>query len=156
MRQAEKLLYKSTYLYKKNKKRLADFYRILARLIFSFEFSSSVSIGENLQLVHNGLGVVLHPKATIKNNCKIYQHVTIGGNAKIINNTVYNQGAPTIENNVSIFTGAVVVGPIFIGENSIVAANTVVTKDVPPNSIAFGNPAKIKPKDFEYNYGKKD
>lgn len=53
---------------------------------------------------------------------------------------------PTIGNNVFIGTGAVVIGPINIGDNEIIGANTVVTKDVPANCYAVGSPAIIKPR----------
>lgn len=52
---------------------------------------------------------------------------------------------PTIGNNVSIYTGAIVIGEISIGDGAIIGAGAVVVKDVPPNSVAVGNPARIIP-----------
>lgn len=46
-----------------------------------------------------------------------------------------------------IGAGAVILGHITLGDNSVIGANVVVTKDVPPNSIAIGVPAKIKRRD---------
>ena len=65
---------------------------------------------------------------------KIYHNVTIGNN---------NGGLPTIGNNVSIYTGATVVGNIHIGNNVIIGAGCVVTKSVPNNCTVIGNPARI-------------
>ena len=48
-----------------------------------------------------------------------------------------------IERNVWIATGATIIGGVTIGENSVVAAGSVVTRDVPPNSLAAGNPARV-------------
>lgn len=53
------------------------------------------------------------------------------------------KGRPTIGNNVTIYTGAVVVGNISIGDNVIIAANAVVRNDVPNNVLVAGVPAKI-------------
>ncbi|WP_395672008.1 sugar O-acetyltransferase [Inquilinus sp.] len=48
-----------------------------------------------------------------------------------------------IERNVWIATGAIVIGGVTVGENSVVAAGSVVTRDVPPNSLVGGNPARL-------------
>ena len=48
-----------------------------------------------------------------------------------------------IEKNVWIAAGAIVIGGVTVGENSVVAAGSVVTKDIPPNTLAGGNPARI-------------
>lgn len=48
-----------------------------------------------------------------------------------------------IERNVWIAAGATIVGGVTVGENSVVAAGSVVTKDVPPNTLVGGNPARV-------------
>ena len=90
-----------------------------------------------------GVGCVIHERCTIGDNVEIYQNVTIGGNGK---ENQPSPGIPTIKNNVKIYAGACVLGPIVIGDNSIVGANAVVLCDVPDNSIAVGVPAKIMQK----------
>ncbi|MBO5632537.1 MAG: serine acetyltransferase [Aeriscardovia sp.] len=122
------------------------------RTIFSFDFRPEVILGEKVQFIHNGLGTVFHPKTKIGNNCKIYQNVTLGGNGKIIDGAT-TKGAPTLEENVAVFCGACVLGPITIGHDSIIGANAVITKDVPPNSLVFGNPAIVKELKFKYDFG---
>lgn len=66
-------------------------------------------------------------------NCQIYQQVTIGNNG----------GIPTIGNNVEICAGAKVIGPITIGDDVVIGANAVVTKNIPSHSVVVGSPAKI-------------
>ena len=67
----------------------------------------------------------------------LYHGVTLGGTGK-------DKGKrhPTVENNVVIGAGAKVLGPIIIGEDAKIGANSVVLKDVPPNATAVGTPAK--------------
>lgn len=96
-------------------------------------------IGEGL-VVYHGHGTVIAAHS-IGRNLQIYQGVTIGRNpdaAKAINN-------PIIGNDVSIYTNAVVAGGITIGDNVSIGAGAVVMKDVPANSIVYGNPCVIKP-----------
>ena len=50
---------------------------------------------------------------------------------------------PTIGNNVIIYAGAKIIGDVHVGDNAIIGANAVVTKDVPPNAIVGGIPAKV-------------
>lgn len=78
---------------------------------------------------------VINEKAVIGNNVQIDQYVTIGGRV--------GAGSPVIGNNVRIGAGAKVLGPITVGENSLIGANAVVIKDVPPNVTVVGIPAKI-------------
>lgn len=152
MRIVEKLAYKACYAYKKNNKLKAKCYRLFMRVIFSCDFRPEISLGKNVQFIHNGLGCVFHPKTIIGNRCKIYQNVTLGGNGKIIDGITV-KGGPTLEDNVAVFSGACVLGPITIGHDSIIGANAVITKDVPPNSLIFGNPAIVKELKFKYDFG---
>jgi hypothetical protein len=48
-----------------------------------------------------------------------------------------------IQKNVWIASGAIIIGGVTIGENSVVAAGSVVTRDVPPNTLVGGNPARV-------------
>ena len=93
---------------------------------------------DNGVVFHHPVGIVISKTATIGKNCHIYQNVTIG--LKI---TADGQKAATIGNNVRIYANAVIIGDVKIGDNAIIGAGSVVTKDVPANSVVAGNPAKI-------------
>lgn len=92
------------------------------------------NIGESFKIIH-GDGTYVNATSVGK-NCTVYQGVTIG----VGNNNV----PPVIQDNVTIYTNAIIVGDITIGENSVIAAGAVVTKNVPSNSLIAGNPAHIK------------
>lgn len=79
------------------------------------------------------IGIVIASDAEISKGVVIYQNVTIG--RKEMDK---DDGIPHIGKNVMIYSGAVIVGGISIGKNSIVGANAIVTKDVPANSIVVG------------------
>ncbi|HGH7179057.1 TPA: serine O-acetyltransferase [Bacillus luti] len=153
MRKAEKLLGYSINAYNKKQLKRAKFYYSILRSVFGCDILYTADIDESVELVHNGLGCVFHPGVKIEKDCKIYQNVTLGGNGKIVNGEVINKGGPHLEQDVTVFAGACVLGPVKIGKGSIIGANAVVIKDVPPNSIAVGVPAVIKPKNSEYNFG---
>lgn len=123
---------------------------ILLRLVFSFDVcvKEQTKIGSNVVFKHNGLGCVIHFRTTIEDNCWIYQNVTIGASTKYIDGKITNIGAPIIKENTVIYSGAVIVGPITIGANSVIGANCVVNRDIPPGSIVFGNPLVIKKKEI--------
>lgn len=94
-------------------------------------------IGGGLFIQH-GFSTIISAES-IGENCWINQQVTIG---------YQNRGErPTIGDNVSITAGAKVIGKIKIGDNSVVGANAVVIKDVPPNCTVVGVPAYIVKRD---------
>ena len=108
--------------------------RLVLRYVFSCDVALPVKWGGGNVLEHNGLGVVVSRLAIIGNNCRIYQHVTIGAG---------KGGYPIIGNNVTIYANSVVVGNIRIGDNCIIGANSFVNVDVPDNSVYAGAPAKF-------------
>ncbi|MCL2071269.1 MAG: serine O-acetyltransferase [Oscillospiraceae bacterium] len=105
------------------------------------EIHPGAKIGRKLFIDH-GSGVVIGETAEIGDNCTIYQGVTLGGTGKDI-----GKRHPTLGNNVMVGSGAKVLGPFKVGDNSKIAANAVVLKEVPPNSTAVGIPARIVMKD---------
>lgn len=110
---------------------------LLIFLIYNSKIPYQAHIGKGTKFGYGGMGVVVHSKAMIGDNCSIGQQVTIGGG-----NNRY-PGLPIISNNVRISKGAIVFGGITIGNNVTVGANAVVTKPVPDNAIVAGVPAKI-------------
>jgi serine O-acetyltransferase len=77
-------------------------------------------------------GIIIHSKAKIGKNCIIMHQVTIG------QKKIDEQEAPILGNNVFIGAGAKILGKIKIGDNVVIGANAVVTKDVPSNSVVVG------------------
>lgn len=108
---------------------------VFFRLLFSFDIPTSVKIGKGTKLPHFGLGVVIHPKVIIGENCKIFQQATIGYRN--------GDGPPIIGDNVYIGTGAKILGKIKIGDNTKIGANAVVLKDIPSNATVVGIPGKV-------------
>lgn len=101
------------------------------------EIHPGATIGNGLFIDH-GAGVVVGETAEIGNNVTLYHGVTLGGTGK-------DEGKrhPTVCDNVLLGTGCKVLGPITIGENSRVGANSVVLSCVPPNATAIGIPAQV-------------
>lgn len=102
------------------------------------EFSPNAVIDGGLML-HHSVGIVVGCFVKGGRNLEIFQNVTIGSNRKEKDGRVM----PVIGNNVSIGSGAVVVGPIIIGDNVTIGANSYVDKDIPDNAVVAGIPAKI-------------
>ena len=119
----------------------ASLFEILNYVIYSNHIPAGIQIGENTKFEHHGLVCVIHEKAIIGSNCKIFQNVTIG--AKWPENSKCD-GVPKIGNNVQIGCGAAIIGNITIGNDVYIGANAVVLNDIPDNSIAVGVPAKIR------------
>ncbi len=109
----------------------------LTRFFTGIEIHPGAKIGKGLFIDH-GMGIVIGETAEIGDNCTLYQNVTLGGTGK-------DKGKrhPTIGNNVLIGTGAKVLGPFTVGDNSKIAANAVVLTEVPENSTAVGVPARV-------------
>lgn len=83
--------------------------------------------------------IVIGP-ATIGKNVGISQGVTIGAS---FDKEQGGKKCAIIGDNVWIGAGAKILGPISIGNNTIIGANSVVVKDIPANSVAVGIPAKV-------------
>ena len=101
------------------------------------EIHPGAKIGRRLVIDH-GMGIVIGETAEVGDDCLIYHGVTLGGTGK-------DQGKrhPTIGSNVLISTGAKVLGPFKVGDNSRIAANAVVLSEVPADATAVGIPAQI-------------
>ena len=115
----------------------------LGRLITGVEIHPAAKIGKFLFIDH-GMGIVIGETTEIGNNVTLYHGVTLGGISPSENseNQKDKKSHPTINNNVVIGSGAQILGPIVLGENSKVGSNSVVIKDVEANRSVVGNPAR--------------
>ncbi len=114
--------------------------RLLSQLVRFFtgiEIHPGAKIGKGVFIDH-GMGVIIGETAEVGDNCTIYQNVTLGGTGKDV-----GKRHPTIGSNVMIGSGAKVLGPFKVGDNSKIAANAVVLSEVPPNSTCVGVPARL-------------
>ncbi len=105
------------------------------------EIHPGAKIGKRLFIDH-GVGVVIGETAEIGDDVTLYQGVTLGGTGKDT-----GKRHPTIGSNVMIGAGAKVLGPFRVGDNSRIAAGSVVLSEIPPNSTAVGSPARIVKRD---------
>jgi serine O-acetyltransferase len=107
---------------------------MITRAVTGIEIHPAARIGEGLFIDH-GAGVVIGETADIGNNVTLYQGVTLGG-------TGFATGKrhPTVQDNVTIGSGAKLLGPITIGHGAKIGANSVVITDVPSHSTVVGNP----------------
>ncbi|AWK06041.1 serine acetyltransferase [Flavobacterium crocinum] len=101
---------------------------------------------------HHGRGCTI-VASKICENVVIFQNVSIGANLKYnkITHEWENVGNPIIARNVIIADGAKILGPIVIGENSVIGAGSIITKSIPANSVAYGV-NQFKPKDENYDF----
>jgi serine O-acetyltransferase len=105
-----------------------------SRAVTGIEIHPAATIGEDFFIDH-GAGVVIGETADIGDSVTLYQGVTLGG-------TGFQRGKrhPTIGDNVTVGSGAKLLGPVTVGHGAKVGANTVVIEDVPPETTVVGNP----------------
>jgi serine O-acetyltransferase len=138
-----------TNCYSKNKI-LKNVARNLLEKFYCCEINCT-EIDKSVLFAHHGRGCIVIA-AKICENVVIFQNVTIGSNMKFnkLSNEWENIANPIICKNAIIADGAKVLGPIIIGENSVVAAGAIITKDIPANSVAHGV-NQFRPKDANYD-----
>jgi serine O-acetyltransferase len=105
-----------------------------SRSVTGVEIHPAAQIGDEFFIDH-GSGVVIGETAEIGDRVTLFQGVTLGG-------TGFARGKrhPTLEEDVTVGSGAKLLGPITVGHGAKVGANSVVIADVPPNSTVVGNP----------------
>jgi len=113
----------------------------ISRQITGIEIHPGAKIGKDFFIDH-GSGTVIGETAEVGDNVTIYQNVSLGGTS-----LKQEKRHPTVGNNVVIGAGAKLLGPIVIGDNVKIGSNSVVTKDVPPNSVVVGVPGRIVSRD---------
>ena len=133
----------SNFFYKAGFDLIARIISQTIRFFTGIEIHPGATIGKNLFIDH-GMGVVIGETSEIGDNVTIYHNVTLGGSSPSIDSERqrHEKRHPTIGNDVVIGSGAQIIGPIKVGNNSRIAANAVVVKDVPENATMVGIPAK--------------
>ena len=109
----------------------------IGRFFTGIEIHPGAVIGRRLFIDH-GMGVVIGETTVIGDDCTIYQGATLGGTGKET-----GKRHPTLGNNVMVGSGAKILGPFSVGDNSKIASGAVVLSEVPPNSTCVGVPARI-------------
>ena len=125
------------WCYEHNMMLLARAISQISRHRTGIEIHPGAKIGKRLVIDH-GMGIVIGETAEVGDDCLIYHGVTLGGTGKDS-----GKRHPTIGNNVLIGTGAKVLGPFTVGDNSRIAANSVVLSEIPADSTAVGIPARV-------------
>ncbi len=109
----------------------------ISRFLTKIEIHPGATIGKGL-LIDHGCGVVIGETTVIGDDCTIYQGVTLGGTGKDT-----GKRHPTLGNNVMVGSGAKILGPFTVGDNSKIAANAVLLREVEPDSTCVGVPARV-------------
>src|ERR1700677_1544944 len=127
----------SHWLWRQHMRLLARLVSQVARLLTGVEIHPGAEIGRRLFIDH-GIGTVIGETAIVGDDVTLYQGVTLGGTGK-----EKGKRHPTIGNNISIGSGAKLLGNITIGDNCRVGAGSVVLRSVPANSTIVGVPGHI-------------
>jgi serine O-acetyltransferase len=114
----------------------------LNRFLSGLEIHPGATIGPGF-FVDHGMGVVIGETAEIGRNCVLFHNVTLGGTGHHA-----RKRHPTLGDNVYVGTAATLLGPINVGDNVRIGANSfIVMRDVPSNSTVVGTPARVIKRD---------
>ena len=137
-------------LWNRNWRIAAKLISLVGRFFTGVEIHPGAKIGKNFFIDH-GMGVVIGETSVIGDNVTMYHGVTLGG-TRSFSNKNDKKRHPTIGNNVVIGAGSLILGPIIVGDNAKIGANSTVLKDVTANStvvsVAAHKVNSPKAKDF--------
>lgn len=114
----------------------------VAQHLFAVDIDYRAELGPGVVIVH-GFGVVIGNRVRIEGDCCIYHGVTLGNRGSEWVGSEREDGQPVVERGCMFGAGAKILGPVRIGRNSVIGANAVVLKDVPPCSVVAGIPARV-------------
>ena len=143
----------SNFFYKAGFDLIARIISQTVRFFTGIEIHPGAKLGKNLFIDH-GMGVVIGETSEVGDNVTIYHAVTLGGSSPSIDSEKqrHEKRHPTVGHDVVIGSGAQIIGPVKVGNNSRIAANAVVVKDVPENATMVGIPAKAVKLDNKGNF----
>ena len=125
------------FLYRHRVKLIARMISQFARFLTGIEIHPGAKIGRRCFIDH-GMGIVIGETAEIGDDCTIYQGVTLGGTGKHT-----GKRHPTLGNRIMVSSGAKVLGPFSVGDDSKIGSGSVVLKEVPPGSTVVGIPGIV-------------
>lgn len=114
--------------------------RIIRRFqlaLYGIDLGNDITLGHGVSFVHT-VGIVIGGTARVGSRVRFMGTNTVG--------TAKDNGYPVIEDDVEVGAGARILGPIRVGARSVIGANAVVLQDVPPDSVAVGIPARVRPR----------
>ncbi|WP_317133191.1 serine acetyltransferase [Mucilaginibacter limnophilus] len=115
------------------------FYRFFVEWSLGIELPRKLTAGKGL-IIYHGQALVVNQGVIIGENCVLRNSVTIG-HKKLADGTFTR--CPRLGNNIDVGANVCIIGDVAIGDNVIIGAGAVVIKDIPANSIAVGNPARV-------------
>jgi len=114
-------------------------YRVIVEYLLCVELIAGTEVGPGLRIEH-GYSLVINKQTKIGRNVH-FRHCTTLGCVKLPDGS---QGpSPVIEDNVEVGANVCIIGGITVGRNAKIGAGSVVVKDIPANSVAVGNPARV-------------
>lgn len=119
--------------------------QVVSRLIrhaYGSDIHWKAEIEPGVMVVH-GMGMAISPEAKVGQGVLLFQNVTLGAG---VHPETRQSGAPTIEHDVHIGPGAVIIGPVTVGARSKIMANCVVTASVPPDSLVEAPVPNVRPR----------
>ncbi len=125
------------WLWQRGLTTLARFISHVSRFLTGIEIHPGARIGRRFFIDH-GMGVVIGETSEVGDDVTIYQGVTLGGTS-----TARIKRHPTIEDSVTIFSGAAVLGPVTVGRHSRIGAGSVLVTSVPAHSTVVGIPGRV-------------
>lgn len=131
--------YRFAHFFNKHKMKFIGYFIYTFSKIFHHVDIHPSALLEPGIVIDHGFGIVIGETAKVGSGTLIYHGATLG--AKTVTK---GKRHPDVGQNVMIGAGAKVLGPVIIGDESVVGANSVVLMDIPPKSVAVGIPAKIK------------
>lgn len=114
-------------------------YRVVTEWFFQIELPAATHIGKGL-IIDHGFALVINKHTIIGDDCRLRHCVTIGCK---VNPNGTQGSSPRIGHRVEVGAGAIIIGGITIGNDAVIGAGAVVTKDVPEGAVVVGNPARI-------------